>query len=90
MHFIAIGHHPNTDISRLSWNWKNSIVTHGGPRALPPDQQSPLAFAAGDCCDHAHRQATSAGTGCMAALDAQRFLEQESDDTGLACPATQA
>lgn len=79
--FIAIGHQPNTDIFQGKLEMKNSyVITQSGLNGLATMTSIPGIFAAGDVQDHVYRQAiTSAGTGCMAALDAQRFLEQNSD-----------
>ncbi len=75
--FIAIGHKPNTDLFEGQLDMRNGyIVTQGGNEGNATATSITGVFAAGDVQDHVYRQAvTSAGTGCMAALDAEKYLE---------------
>ena len=75
--FIAIGHKPNTDLFADQLSMENGyLVTEGGRNGNATQTSIPGVFAAGDVQDYIYRQAcTSAGTGCMAALDAERYLD---------------
>jgi len=76
--FIAVGHAPNTQLFDGQLKLNNGyIVVHSGSNGNATATSVPGVFAAGDVADHVYRQAiTSAGTGCMAALDADKYLEQ--------------
>jgi len=75
--FIAIGHKPNTDIFAEQLDMQNGYLTvTGGIEGNATQTSIEGIFAAGDVMDHVYKQAvTSAGTGCMAALDAERYID---------------
>ncbi|KLN96134.1 thioredoxin-disulfide reductase [Moellerella wisconsensis] len=79
--FIAIGHSPNTAIFAEQLELNNGYIkVQSGTQGNATQTSIPGVFAAGDVMDHIYRQAiTSAGTGCMAALDAERYLDSLSD-----------
>ena len=77
--FVAIGHKPNTDLFEGQLEMKDGyLIINSGLNGNATQTSIPGVYAAGDVCDHIYRQAiTSAGTGCMAALDAEKFLDNE-------------
>lgn len=84
--FIAVGHTPNTQLFQGQLKMKNGyIVVESGIAGNATATSVPGVFAAGDVADHIYRQAiTSAGTGCMAALDADRYLERALAESSVA------
>ena len=80
--FIAIGHRPNTELFQTQLAHNNGyLIVNAGLNGMATQTSLPGIFACGDVSDHIYRQAiTSAGTGCMAALDAQRYLSEHDKD----------
>lgn len=92
--FVAIGHTPNTQLFTDQLDMKGGyLITHGGQQGNATATSIPGVFAAGDVADSIYRQAiTSSGSGCMAALDAERYLDAlpEADASDAAATATDA